>query len=284
MVVDCIEFNAEFRRVDVLDELSFLETECARLNAAATGAAIREKCMAISGDTTPKELATFYKSYRACVRAKVALLRAKQLADSAAQDQLAIAGQYLELADQFDRPLGPPLVLLVRGLSGTGKSTIAEGLADRLGIELLQTDVVRQELVNLGRLPGGPAKYSPSNRQQVYDQMLASAEELLAGRMSAILDGTFLSQQEIARVGQLVERYLARWLIVHCQCPLGVAQQRIAARRNRGRTLSEARPDLVEEQLTARESNHPSWPAMPCDTTRPAAVLISEILQRLRRP
>jgi predicted kinase len=136
----------------------------------------------------------------------------------------------------------------------------------------------------LVKLSAGPAKYSPRNRQQVYDQMLASAEQLLAGRASAILDGTFLSQKEIARVGRLAERYRARWLVVHCQCPVGVAQERIAARRNRGHTLSEARPELVEEQLTANENNHPSWPVVQCDTTRPAAVLISEVVQRLRQP
>ena len=285
VIIDCIEFNAEFRQIDVLDELSFLETECTLLHAEETGTAIREGCSAILGDQPPEKLAAFYKSYRACVRAKVAVLRARQLVPSMAEEQLALARQYLELADQFDQALGPPLLLLVRGLSGTGKSTIAQALANQLEIEMLQTDTVRQELVNAGRLTGGiqTAKYSAENRQRVYDEMLSSAEQLLVQRSSVILDGTFLSRNQRDLVAQLAKRCHARWLIIHCQCPFEVAQQRIAARLQRGTSLSEARPELIEEQLIADEHDLSEWPAMQCDTTRAVPVLVQEIVERLRR-
>ncbi|HEX4145475.1 MAG TPA: AAA family ATPase [Pirellulales bacterium] len=284
VVIDCVEFNAEFRHVDVLDELSFLESECTRLQAAETGAAIREKCLALSSDRASGELAAFYKSYRACVRAKVALLRAKQSAPAAAREQLALAAQYLDLADRFDELLGPPILLVVRGTSGTGKSTIARALTDRLGIELLQTDAVRQELVGKGKLPADPpsAKYRADHRQQVYDQMLSQAEKLLEQHASVILDGTFLSHADLARVAALADRSRARWLIVHCHCPPEIAKQRIAARSERGRTLSEARPELVEEQVVADVQAHPEWPILRCDTTRVTPTLVEEIVARLR--
>ena len=237
-----------------------------------------------SGDRAPAELVAFYKSYRACVRAKVALLRARQLPAPSAQEQLALAGEYLDLADQFDQRLGPPVLLLVRGLSGTGKSTIAQGLADRLGIELRQTDAVRQELSSSGKLPADPQsdKYSTANRQQVYDQLLLSAEQLLDGHSSIILDGTFLSHQNIGGSLSWPSNSRRSWLIVHCECPVGIAQERVAARRQSGRSLSEARPELVEEQIATQESDRPEWPVMRCDTTRPVPALVQEIVERLR--
>jgi aminoglycoside phosphotransferase family enzyme/predicted kinase len=284
-VIDCIEFNAEFRHIDVLDELSFLETECAMSQAGEIGAAIRERCMAILSDQSPMELAAFYKSYRACVRAKVAVLRARQLSASLAREQLAIARQYLDLADQFGEALGPPILILVRGLSGTGKSTIAQALADRLGTETLHTDTVRKQLVSAKILPTGKgtAKYSADNRQLVYDAMLSSAEELLAQHASVILDGTFLSRMQRDGVATLANRYRARWLIVHCQCPVEVAQARVADRLRRETSLSEAQPELVEQQVAADENDHPEWPAMRCDTTRAIPVLVQEIMEQLGR-
>ena len=284
-IIDCIEFNAEFRQVDVLDELSFLETECALFEAKEIGLAIREQCSELLGDETPMELSAFYQSYRACVRAKVAVLRGRQLPAAKREEQLFLAQKYLGLADPFDAMLGPPLLIVVCGLSGTGKSTIARALGDRLAIGTLETDAVRQELVNEGRLAAdsGSAKYSAEKRQQVYDEMLAAADELLAEHGSAILDGTFLSRKQREQVAELAERRGARWLIVHCRCPVEIAAARIAARLEQGGSFSEARPELVEEQMFAEEPDDRGWPAIECDTTRSTSGVVQEIIEHLAK-
>jgi predicted kinase len=81
----------------------------------------------------------------------------------------------------------------------------------------------------------------------------------------------------------LADRFHARWLIVHCQCPVEIAEQRVAERAERGRSLSEARPELLEEQIALQQSDHPDWPAIRCDTTRAVPILVQEILAQLRR-
>ena len=78
LVIDCIEFNADMRQVDVADELAFLEMECEMLDDCEPVHSIASQCLAALGDAPPPQLVSFYKSYRACVRAKVAALRAEQ--------------------------------------------------------------------------------------------------------------------------------------------------------------------------------------------------------------
>jgi predicted kinase len=214
----------------------------------------------------------------------VAVLRARQLPSQDATNQLALAQRYLALADQFDEQLGPPPLLLVCGLSGTGKSTVASGISKRLGIEILQTDSVRQQLVREGTLPADDdvARYRPENRERVYDAMFATAGEMLAQHSSVILDGTFLARSQRECAAALAHRHGARWLIIRCECPLEVAQARIAARLAEGGSLSEARPELVEKQQQAFEADEAWWPALSCDTRRTPEELLEDVIDRLK--
>ena len=75
VVFDCIEFNEEFRRLDVADDLAFLISECDYLGSTWVGDRLAKRFHVLTGDQPPTMLWAFYKSYRACVRAKVAALR-----------------------------------------------------------------------------------------------------------------------------------------------------------------------------------------------------------------
>ena len=125
IIIDCIEFNAEFRQLDVLDELSFLAMECDIRQAGWIGRHILERYGQTNGDHPPEGLLSFYKCYRATVHAKVAALRAEQHpADPQASDW-SLARQYVQLADTYAAGLGPPLLVVLRGPAGCGKSTLA---------------------------------------------------------------------------------------------------------------------------------------------------------------
>ena len=115
----------------------------------------------------------FYKSYRACVRAKIAAIREMQLETSYRKPAKQLVGQYMNLADQYASRLGPPLLIVVRGLMGTGKSTLAKELAESLGAELLRTDVVRRILFpsHDPSTAYGQGRYSHIDRRLVDDVM-----------------------------------------------------------------------------------------------------------------
>jgi aminoglycoside phosphotransferase family enzyme len=100
-IIDCLEFNREFRLVDPADELAYLSMECERLGAGAIGNEILRQYLAAAGDTVPDELARFYKTFRACLRAKIAIWH---IADHDVRDTekwRARANDYLRLAESY---------------------------------------------------------------------------------------------------------------------------------------------------------------------------------------
>ncbi len=187
------------------------------------------------------------------------------------------------MADRYAARLGPPWLIVVRGLSGTGKSTLAAALSERLGTELLQTDQVRRQL-----FPGGPAgdadgqRYRPANRAAVYDELFRRADDLAEQGMSVILDGTFLAAETCARAVQLAVRHREVPLILRCHCSRTTALRRIEERLAGGHALSEATVETYQCQKGAEEPaplNVSSWNV---DTDNAVPEMLNEIIARLK--
>lgn len=281
LVIDCIEFNAEFRQLDVLDELAFLTVECAALGAEWIGTEVLQQYGQATGDRVSNRLAAFYTSYRGCVRAKVLALRSDQLASRSQQALLSGAARYLRLSDRFSRLVGPPLLLVVHGLTGSGKSTLATRLVDHLDAELLSTDAVRREMFGATAPSAdyGQAIYHPRLRVQVYEEMFRRADvELEAGR-SVILDGTFLSADSRRRAVAVANRRQALPLVIHCHCPEAVALKRIARRAERGESLSQSHPAVYRRQKQDEEGDVSTARVQHVETTARPADLADQVWQ-----
>ncbi|MGD9645264.1 MAG: AAA family ATPase [Pirellulales bacterium] len=270
-IFDCLEFNAEFRRLDVVDELAFLAMECDMLGAASIEERIIATYSAATGDVPPTDLVAFYKSYRAAVRAKVAALRAAQLPDDEAASARQVARRYLERCDREAAALGRPPLVVVRGLMGSGKSTVARAIAERIGAQYLATDVIRRELFGPSQQAAGfgEGNYTSQRRREVYDQLLHAADELLAGGEAVVLDGTFLAAADQQRTAEIASARGLPALVVNCRCPADVARERIARRLATGDDASEARPELLDAQQALDEPTPAGLPSVTIDTNRP---------------
>ncbi len=66
-IIDCLEFSAELRTLDVADELGFLALECERLGAPQLGRALLDAYAGAAGDVPDAALVDFYQAWRACV-------------------------------------------------------------------------------------------------------------------------------------------------------------------------------------------------------------------------
>ncbi|MEM9659471.1 MAG: hypothetical protein AAF961_14020, partial [Planctomycetota bacterium] len=137
MIIDCLEFSASLRQVDALDDLSFLAMECDRLGREDVGEGVIAAYAAAAGDAAPRRLCTFYKSHRACVRAKVAAMSRQFGADRA--ERLAEAIAYLEQAERYLSDLRQPILLVLSNVGHSLNNDLAAAIAQKLDATLLET-------------------------------------------------------------------------------------------------------------------------------------------------
>jgi aminoglycoside phosphotransferase family enzyme len=100
VVIDCLEFNREYRILDPVDELGYLALECERLQAPYVGRWLLDGYGEASGDVPPEALLHFYQSCRATLRAKLALWHLRDDGRHPPGTWRAAAGEYLELAQR----------------------------------------------------------------------------------------------------------------------------------------------------------------------------------------
>ncbi len=208
MLFDCIEFNDDFARIDVLYDLAFLLMDLVhRAHVDLANIAANEYAKdggALDGlATLPLFMAT-----RAIIRAKVA----GSAVSLGGKPNAAVLGEianYLDLARRCLTP-SPGLLVAVGGLPGTGKTTVARSVAPSLGGVVgafhWRSDVIRKQLAQvdeLTRLP--PATYTREASDRVYDEMMRRARETLAAGHPVILDATFTAPEERAAVEALAK-------------------------------------------------------------------------------
>lgn len=275
VVIDCLAFSRELRTLDEADEVAFLAMELRRAGAETLADTLLAAYESQADDHPPAALWAFYQSYRACVRAKVAVLRAAQVGTARVgtppqSGQLTLARAYLNLADRLAQQLHPPACVVVRGLSGTGKSTLAAALAEKFGALHLQTDLMRKRL-----FPGanatsyGQGCYTSAARKLVYDAMFAQTREALAQGKPVVLDGTFLSAASRRTVAEIAAKHGTSAVILSCVCPPEIAAERLAVRAAQSATASDATVSTRRQQAIEEEPDPVGVNSTQVDTTLP---------------
>ncbi len=251
--LDCLEFDDRLRYVDGLDDACFLAMDLERLGARRAARGFLADYAEFTADPAPAALRHHYIAYRAFVRAKVACLRHRQGDQAAAAD----AAGYADLTHRH-LVRGAVRLALVGGLPGTGKSTLAAGLADRFGAVLLSSDRLRKEAAGLD--PTAPAGagyrqelYRPETTSRVYAELRARAATLLAQGESVVLDASWTSAEERAHAVELADRAAAELVRIRCDAPAAVAAARI---QHRGVTASDADADIAAAMARDAEA----WP------------------------
>jgi aminoglycoside phosphotransferase family enzyme len=100
-IIDCLEFNRDFRLLDPVDELSYLAMECERLGDAPVGARLLTHYLGAAGDRVPDALVAFYKAFRAFLRARIAIAHIADHAVNDADKWRRRANEYLHLAESY---------------------------------------------------------------------------------------------------------------------------------------------------------------------------------------
>ncbi len=284
VVIDALEFSRELRVLDVVDELCFFAMECAVADAADVGYEVLERYQRASQDRPPTELLAFYETYRALVRAKVAVLRSLQQPwESPATDACRVSAlRYVAWADRRLSGLMRPLLLVVMGGSGTGKSTLAGELERELAAYRLGTDALRRFELFQGDSGNGfdRGRYAPAERARVYQHLRESAIAALSQRATVVVDGTFGDAEERQSIYQAARRVDADVVFIECRCPLELARERVAKRRSTHE--SEIRPEQLEQQARKRAPLSDELPTIVVDTSTDVATALSETIVALQ--
>jgi aminoglycoside phosphotransferase family enzyme/predicted kinase len=259
-VLDCLEFDDRLRHVDGLDDAAFLAMDLEHLGRPDLAEQFLDDYAEFSADPAPTALRHHYIAYRAVVRAKVACLRHDQGDPDAARD--AAAHAELALRHLVD---GEVRLVLVGGLPGTGKTTLARGLADRFGAVVLSTDRLRKELAGVdpqARVSAGYREglYSPARTEQVHTELLRRAGLLLGRGETVILDASWSRAAHRARAAALGRECAAPLLELRCETAAAEAQQRILTRVG---GPSDATPAIAAAMAEAADP----WPDAATVTT-----------------
>lgn len=276
-LLDCLEFDDRLRYVDVIDDAAFLAMDLEFLGRPDLGRFFLHEYGRLSGDDAPAALRDFYIAYRAVVRAKVDCVRYTQGHPEAAADARA----HLDIARDHLRS-GAVRLVLVGGGPGTGKTTLARSLAERIGAEVVSTDDVRADLVRRGELAGTPGEldeglYTRANVDAVYDAVLRRAHLILCEGRSVIMDGTWHDAGHRDAARRLAEDISAVLFQFVCAAPLEATVARI---RTRTDTTSQVTPEIA---TALADRDEPAWQgAHRIDTSRPLADSVAEATEICR--
>ncbi|MFN8035474.1 MAG: AAA family ATPase [Acidimicrobiia bacterium] len=277
-VLDCLEFDDALRYGDVLADVGFLAMDLERLGAPELASEFLAHYRELTAATWPRSLAHHFVAFRAHIRAKVACFRHVQGDPDAAVE----ARRLLELCLDHLRAARVRLVL-VGGAPGTGKTTAARGVAERLGWALLRSDVVRKELAGLAPESHAPAPldegiYGEAVTERVYTTLLDESEMLLRHGEPVVLDATWASAATRTRARELAARTASELVEIRCVLDPGIVAQRVGARARSGHDASDATPELAAQLALRFEA----WPeAAVVDTDAPGARVVGRVVAQI---
>jgi len=258
-IYDCIEFNERFRMGDVAQDVGFLSMDLDFNLVPGLSRFFIDEFVRKSSDEDLNKILDFYACYRAYVRGKVLGFALNQPEiDGAEKDRARDeAKKYFHLAHYYSRIQKKPMLVVMFGLSGTGKSKTADFLQADMRFELIRSDVIRKEILGINPQEHryanfGEGIYSSETTRKTYDELFRRAEQLLAEKRSVVLDASFLNRGERDGARKIAEKNGADFLIIETHCDDSLVKTRLMKRMKK-KAVSDATIPVYEKQKEVAE-------------------------------
>ncbi len=253
-IFDCVEFSEQLRYGDVASEIAFLAMDLDRLEQRLLADALVEASSSLNNDDDFATVVPFYKCYRAIVRGKVESLASleAEIDEGRREHARRRAAACFDLASHYAR-LGTPVLIVVCGLSGTGKSTVAQMIRNRLGFGILSSDRIRKRLAKIPETASARADYaqgiySDAFTRLTYETIVSEAEKTLRSGRGVVLDATFRLIGDRCRVSEMAARAKAPVLFVECIAEESDVLRRLRSRQNKPGEVSDATAEVYQRQ------------------------------------
>jgi uncharacterized protein len=270
---DGIEFDPALRWIDVQSEVAFLLMDLESRGHAVLGWRFYNSWLAALGDYDGLALLDWYLVYRHLVRAKIDGIRLAQAGLAAAEVERLKGRQagHIGFAAQHAHP-PPPLLVLMHGVSGSGKSHLAGRLAPLLPAAWVRSDLERKRLHGIDPLASaaaglGAGLYDAASTERTYARLADIARTALGAGFSLIVDAAFLETGRREEFIRLALEHGARPVVLACHAPREVLRERVASRHG---DASDADLAVLEAQLsrTSTAASPETAVRISLDTTR----------------
>ena len=220
---DALEFDEALARIDTGYDLAFLLMDLDQQAGRAAANRLLNRYLARAGDYGVLGPLPLWLALRALVRAHVEAARGRD-----GVPLLQAAAGYLAPP--------PPRLIAVGGLQGTGKSTLARGLAPALGAApgalLLRSDELRKRRFGLApEAPLPPAAYSEAVSSATHEELFMIAEAALRQGHAVALDAMFLDAGHRQKAAEIAARVGVPFQGFWLEAPMEILKSRILARR-----------------------------------------------------
>jgi len=251
LLFDAIEFDPVISTTDVLYDLAFTLMDLIHFDQAAAASTVFNCYLAGAGDEglDGLRLLPLFLSVRAAIRAHVLFMKSEQAGgDDAVWRE---AKRYFDLAARLIAPK-PALLVAIGGLSGTGKSVLARGLAGLIepppGAVIIRSDVVRKHLFGANETTVLPeTAYQADTSERVYDVLSSTAQRVFTQGCSVVLDAVYLQEAERTEIAHLAATYGVHFIGLFLMADLATRLARIEQRRG---DASDATRNVTLQQET----------------------------------
>ncbi len=258
---DCIEFNDDIACIDVLFDLAFVLMDLLFHGLAEAANLVLSRYLSATRDFAGLAAMPAFLSLRAAIRAMaVGMAASSEAGATIARDYMTTAATLLTRPERRLVALG--------GLSGTGKSTLAMGIAGQIapgaGAVTVSSDVARKRLMGVAPEQALPLEaYRPEISAQVYARLFDDVAAALGAGQAVIADATFVRPQGRQRLRELAAAAGAPFHGLWLEAPAEVLRDRVAGRLG---DPSDADVGVLERQMredvgtidwTRLDSSHP---------------------------
>jgi uncharacterized protein len=259
-IYDCIEFSDRFRYIDIAADIAFLAMDLDFHHRPDLSQYVIRKFSEIMDDPELFHIIDFYKTYRACVRAKIESITSRQ--EEVSEDQRNFsrmkARKYLSLAIRYSVLGSSPSGIIICGNVGSGKSTIAKRLAELLEVNVVSSDMIRKELEGLPLYKRTDQSqrekvYSRESSEKVYQNLLDQSLGHVRKNQNVIIDATFSNSSFRNQFIQKFKEQKIPFYFVELQISDEKAKERLAEREVQKNVISDARLEDFEKLKAAYE-------------------------------